>query len=134
MPVIYLYTGVLGTLSLLSSFFDTDGRVQQWFARTWSRLILKTVSIRVQIEGMEHVSAGKPAIYAANHLSAVDVPVLYAGLRTISHHGQARALPVPVSGMAFEALRTNSGGVWRPARFAALALIAPVTLCAAACL
>ena len=79
-PVVYLYTFVLGTLSLLSSLFDHGGRVQQWFARTWARLILKTVGIKVHVEGLEHLHASQAAIYAANHLSAVDIPVLYACL------------------------------------------------------
>ncbi|MGH9580223.1 MAG: hypothetical protein ACRD2R_04450, partial [Terriglobales bacterium] len=37
--LIYLYTVVLGTLSILSSVFDSSGRTQHWFARTWSWLI-----------------------------------------------------------------------------------------------
>ncbi len=79
-PVVYLYTFVLGTLSLLSSLFDREGRVQQWFARSWARLILKTVGIRVHVDGLEHIHPSQAAIYAANHLSAVDIPVLYASL------------------------------------------------------
>ena len=47
-PLIYLYTFVLGTLSLLSSFFDRDGSIQHGFARLWSILILKTSFVRVQ--------------------------------------------------------------------------------------
>ena len=34
----------MGSLSLLSSFFDRGGRMQHWFARTWARMILKTDS------------------------------------------------------------------------------------------
>ena len=79
-PVVYLYTGVMGTLSLISSLFDRSGAVQHWFARTWSRLILKTVGIHVHVEGLEHLRPSEAAIYAANHLSAVDIPVLYAAL------------------------------------------------------
>lgn len=79
-PVIYFYTFVMGSLSLLSSLFDHDGRVQHWFARTWSRMILRTASIKVQMEGLEHIDASRPAVYAVNHLSAVDIPVLYAEL------------------------------------------------------
>ena len=79
-PVVYLYTFVMGTLSLLSSLFDRSGRVQHWFARSWSRMILKTLRIHVQTEGFENIDASKPAIYAANHLSALDIPVLYATL------------------------------------------------------
>lgn len=80
LPVVYLYTGIMGTLALLSSLFDGSGRVQHWFARNWAKLILKTVGIHVCVEGGEHLHSLQPAIYAANHLSAVDIPVLYASL------------------------------------------------------
>lgn len=79
-PVIYFYTFVMGTLSLLSSLFDRSGRLQHWFARTWSSMILKTLHISVQVEGLENVDFSKPAVYAANHLSAADIPVLYTSL------------------------------------------------------
>jgi 1-acyl-sn-glycerol-3-phosphate acyltransferase len=70
----------MGTLSLLSSLFDHSGRVQHWFARTWSRMILATLRIHVQKERFEHIDTSLPAVYAANHLSALDIPVLYAAL------------------------------------------------------
>jgi 1-acyl-sn-glycerol-3-phosphate acyltransferase len=79
-PLVYLYTGVMGTLSLLSSFVDSDGRIQHWFARTWSKMILMTLGIHVRLEGLEKVAFSKPAVYASNHLSAADIPVLYATL------------------------------------------------------
>jgi 1-acyl-sn-glycerol-3-phosphate acyltransferase len=79
-PVVYLYTFVLGTLSLLSSLFDREGRVQHGFARAWSHIILKTTGINVHVDGLEHIRPAQAAIYAANHLSAVDIPVLYAYL------------------------------------------------------
>lgn len=79
-PLVYLYTAVMGTLSLLSSLFDRDGRVQHWFARTWSQMILKTLGVRVEMKGLEHIDFGKTAVYASNHLSALDIPLLYARL------------------------------------------------------
>src|SRR5271157_195981 len=79
-PLIYLYTAIMGSLSLLSSFFDRDGRIQHWFARTWSRMILKTAFVRVKIEGLQHIDPAQAAVYAANHLSALDIPVLYASI------------------------------------------------------
>jgi 1-acyl-sn-glycerol-3-phosphate acyltransferase len=82
LPLIYLYTGVMGTLSLLSSFFDRDGSIQHWFAHTWARMILKTAGIQLHAEGLEHIDPAQPAVYAANHLSALDIPVLYASLPT----------------------------------------------------
>jgi 1-acyl-sn-glycerol-3-phosphate acyltransferase len=79
-PVAYLCTGVMGSLSLLSSLFDRDGRVQHWFAHTWAKLMLKIVGVRVKLRGLENVDCSQPAVYAANHLSALDIPVLYASL------------------------------------------------------
>jgi 1-acyl-sn-glycerol-3-phosphate acyltransferase len=80
-PLIYLYTVVMGTLSLLSSFFDHDGDIQHWFARRWSWLILKTIFSPVTVVGRENLPAG-PAVIAANHQSAMDIPVLYVNLPT----------------------------------------------------
>lgn len=69
----------MGTFSLLSSFVDRDGSVQHWFARSWSWLILKTVFSPVTVVGMENIPVG-PAVYAANHQSAMDIPLLYVHL------------------------------------------------------
>jgi 1-acyl-sn-glycerol-3-phosphate acyltransferase len=81
-PLIYLYTANMGSLSLLSSFFDRDGRMQHWFAVHWARMILATSGVRVHVEGVEHIDPAQPAVYAANHLSALDIPVLYSCLPT----------------------------------------------------
>ena len=78
-PLIYLYTGILGTLSLLSSIFDRSGRVQHGFARLWSWLILKTAMCPLSVEGLENIP-DRAAIYASNHQSALDIPSLYVGL------------------------------------------------------
>jgi 1-acyl-sn-glycerol-3-phosphate acyltransferase len=79
-PLIYLYTLVLGTLSLLSSFFDSSGRFQHNLARLWSWLILRTASSPLTVEGLDRIDLAHPAIYAANHCSALDIPVLYVSL------------------------------------------------------
>jgi len=79
-PLIYLYTAIMGSLSLLSSFIDHGGRMQHWFAVHWARMILATAFVRVQVEGAEHIDPTQPAVYAANHLSALDIAVLYSCL------------------------------------------------------
>jgi 1-acyl-sn-glycerol-3-phosphate acyltransferase len=79
-PLIYIYTVILGTLSLLSSFFDRPGRIQHKLARLWSWLILRTGSTPLTVEGLDRLDLTQPAIYAANHSSALDIPVLYVGL------------------------------------------------------
>jgi 1-acyl-sn-glycerol-3-phosphate acyltransferase len=78
--LIYFYTAVCGTVSLLGSVFDAHGRWQHACARTWSWLILKTSGIRVRVEGLEHIHPGEPAIYCVNHQSAMDIPILFVHL------------------------------------------------------
>ncbi len=78
--LIYFYTAVCGTASLLGSLVDAEGRWQHACARAWSWLILKTSGIRVRVEGSEHINAHATAIYCVNHQSAMDIPILFASL------------------------------------------------------
>ncbi len=78
--LIYFYTAVCGTVSLLASLFDSQGRWQHACAKAWSWLILKTSGIRVRVEGLEHLHPGEATIYCVNHQSAMDIPVLFVNL------------------------------------------------------
>jgi 1-acyl-sn-glycerol-3-phosphate acyltransferase len=77
-PLIFAYTGVFGAGSLLTSFFDKDGNKQHAFARAWSDMILKTAMSPVEVIGRENLVS--PAVVAPNHISAMDIPVLYTQL------------------------------------------------------
>jgi 1-acyl-sn-glycerol-3-phosphate acyltransferase len=79
-PLVWLYTLVLGCISLVVSLFDRTGERQQNVARLWSRMILWTVGAKVQVEGLEKIDISKPQVYVVNHLSAFDIPVLYTHL------------------------------------------------------
>jgi len=81
-PLIWAYTIVLGTISLICSFFDRDGRIQHKFARFWSWLIMKTSLSPVKVTGgnLETLDASKPRVYAVTHGSALDIPILYVNL------------------------------------------------------
>ena len=79
-PLVWIYTGVLGSLSLLSSFFDRNGRIQHGFARLWSQTILATIGAQVHVEGLQKIDTSRPHVYVVNHLSALDIPVIYKGL------------------------------------------------------
>jgi 1-acyl-sn-glycerol-3-phosphate acyltransferase len=76
-PLIFAYTGILGTLSLIASLVDSSGRLQHWYAHLWSWLILKTTLAPVTVEGLEGIDTTKPHLYAANHISAMDIPLVY---------------------------------------------------------
>ena len=67
-------------MALLASLFDGSGRVQHWFARTWSQLILKTIGIRVRVEGLEHIHRFAGCGVCRQSSVGADIPVLYAQL------------------------------------------------------
>ncbi len=79
-PLIFFYTFVLGSASLAASFIDPTGARQHAIARTWARWILGTAMCPVRVTGLDRIDTSKPAIYAANHISALDIPLLYANL------------------------------------------------------
>jgi 1-acyl-sn-glycerol-3-phosphate acyltransferase len=76
-PAIGVYTIGLGTLSLASSLFDGRGVFAHRCARAWSYLILKTTGVSVDVEGLERVSRTGSYLFAANHQSIYDIPVLF---------------------------------------------------------
>ena len=65
--LIWLYTVVFGLLSIPVSLFGDRERILHAFARAWSWTIMKTIFSR-------------PLVYAVNHASALDIPVLYVHL------------------------------------------------------
>jgi 1-acyl-sn-glycerol-3-phosphate acyltransferase len=80
-PLIYLYTMVMATISLTVSFWDEDGSKQHWCASTWCKLIANTVGARVRLHGAENLpAAGTPVVYMANHQSYMDIPALFGYL------------------------------------------------------
>jgi 1-acyl-sn-glycerol-3-phosphate acyltransferase len=79
-PLIWFYTLVFGIASIPAGFFDRDGSVLHGFARAWSKLILKTILSPVTVVGLENIDTSRPMVYAANHASAIDIPLLYSYL------------------------------------------------------
>jgi len=79
-PLIWLYTVVLGVISIPVSLFGDKGRILHGFAREWSRLIMKTIGSPVHVSGLENIDASKTYVYAVNHASAMDIPILYVYL------------------------------------------------------
>jgi len=78
--LIWLYTLILGLIALPGGLFDRDGKRLHWFSRTWSWLIMKTIFSPVKVTGMDKIDTTKPHVYAVNHASALDIPVLYVNL------------------------------------------------------
>lgn len=79
-PAISLYTIVLGTISVLSTVVDRRGDFGHRCARAWSWLILGTTGVRVRVEGLERLDPSRSYVFAANHQSIYDIPIVFASL------------------------------------------------------
>ncbi len=79
-PLVWMYTLILGLVALPGGVFDRSGRRLHWFSRAWSWLIMKTILSPVKVAGLDKIDTSKPHVYAANHASALDIPVLYVNL------------------------------------------------------
>lgn len=72
-------TLILGLCGLLGGLLDRSGRIPHRILRTWGRLLLWVCGVRVTVSGLENVPNG-PAVFAANHASALDIPILFGYL------------------------------------------------------
>jgi 1-acyl-sn-glycerol-3-phosphate acyltransferase len=78
-PMVLLATMSFGTISLVCGLWDKNGRQQHAVARLWARVLLRMSLAPTTVEHPERFVAG-PAVYASNHLSYFDTPVVFAKL------------------------------------------------------
>src|SRR6185312_497198 len=79
-PLYGLATVGYGLVSMGCSRFDPSGRRQHRVAQAWARMLLRVAGTRVVVIGEENLLAGRPSVMVCNHLSYMDVPVLFARL------------------------------------------------------
>lgn len=88
-PLFFLATAAFGSLSLLCSLWDRSGRVQHRIAQRWGRAVTWISGAKVTVLNGEYLD-GRVAVYAANHLSYSDTPVLFGVLpfqfRIVARH------------------------------------------------
>jgi 1-acyl-sn-glycerol-3-phosphate acyltransferase len=75
-PLIYLYTLVMGSISLTLSLYDPAGLRQHWCAQVWCRLIARTVGARVRVHGLENLRPGTSYVFLSSHQSYMDIPAM----------------------------------------------------------
>ena len=79
-PVFALWTAACGMTALAVSLVDKKGRVQHGIARRWARGAVRISLSRLTVEGKENLSKHRVAVYAPNHTSYMDIPVVFAAL------------------------------------------------------
>jgi 1-acyl-sn-glycerol-3-phosphate acyltransferase len=87
LPLLALATAFFGSISLIAGVWDSSGRQQHAIARAWARVLLRLTLAPVTVEGLEKLQplrrqgSHRPlAVYASNHLSYYDTPMLFAKL------------------------------------------------------
>jgi len=79
-PLMTLATAVCGSLSLLLSFVDKHGRAQYRIAHVWARLLVFLSGCSLTVRGAENLRKYPVGVYASNHTSYMDTPVVFAAL------------------------------------------------------
>lgn len=87
LPLISLATAFFGSISLVAGLWDRSGRQQHSIARAWAGVLLRLTFSPVTVVGLEKLQplrnqkSHRPlAVYASNHLSYFDTPMLFAKL------------------------------------------------------
>ena len=80
LPLLSLVTVLCGSTSLLVSFADKSGRLQHRIARFWARAVVRSTGCRVTVHGIENLLSHPVAVYASNHTSYMDTPVIFGSL------------------------------------------------------
>jgi 1-acyl-sn-glycerol-3-phosphate acyltransferase len=78
-PLALLLTAGYASAACAAALADRSGRATREIGGAWSRLLLRLLGVEVRVSGLEHVPPG-PAVYAANHASALDILVVFGHL------------------------------------------------------
>ncbi|HET7104968.1 MAG TPA: lysophospholipid acyltransferase family protein [Terracidiphilus sp.] len=79
-PFFFAATALYGSCALLVSLVEKSGRVQHRIAQAWARTCVRLSGSRLIVRGAGNLGGHPVAVYAANHTSYMDTPVVFASL------------------------------------------------------
>lgn len=89
-PIFFSATAFFGSLSLAASLFENDGKMQHRIAQAWARTSVAVSGCPITIIGKENLGKRPVAVYACNHLSYMDTPVIFGSMpfqfRIVARH------------------------------------------------
>jgi 1-acyl-sn-glycerol-3-phosphate acyltransferase len=80
LPILTVITVICGSISLLVSLADKNGRIQHRIARFWAQAVVWGTGCSITVRGMENLRSQRVAVYASNHTSYMDTPVIFGTL------------------------------------------------------
>jgi 1-acyl-sn-glycerol-3-phosphate acyltransferase len=96
LPVAALASLGLGLACLIAGLAERSGARAHRVIRLWARCMLGIAGLRVTVRGLEALPDG-PAVYAANHASVLDIPLVFGHLPVdfrIVHKRSLRLIPL----------------------------------------
>jgi 1-acyl-sn-glycerol-3-phosphate acyltransferase len=65
---------------LTASLINASGNWIHRLGRLWTRIIIRTSGVKIEVQGHGHIPVGKPVVFACNHASQFDILVLLKAL------------------------------------------------------
>ncbi len=75
-PIMTVATVACASFSLLVSLVDKQGRAQHRIARFWARTLVTFAGSSLIVRGADNLHRQPVAVYASNHTSYMDTPVV----------------------------------------------------------
>jgi len=75
-----IVTFLIAIVAFVTLPFNRNEKLYHGIGRFWSRTLLRICGVRVVVHGAEHIDRTRSHIYASNHASMFDIPVVIAGL------------------------------------------------------
>ncbi|NLD99960.1 MAG: 1-acyl-sn-glycerol-3-phosphate acyltransferase [Fibrobacter sp.] len=98
-----LYGLLVLTFGLLSRKFA------RFVARLWNQHLLWVGGVKISVDGLNKLGQNKRYVFIANHQSALDIPVLYAGLnQQVSFIAKKELFMIPIFGWGLRVI----GHIW----------------------
>lgn len=80
--ILFLATALLSTAAICTALVTRSANGAHLIGRLWSRVMLFTSGVKVQVEGLENINPEEAYVFAANHQSQFDIFTILAYLPT----------------------------------------------------
>ena len=77
---VILWTFLLGTLAIVLGFIDKKGKLISFGTRCWSKILIFFSGVKIKIIGLENLKKNKNYIFASNHESNFDIPLIFSSI------------------------------------------------------
>ena len=102
----FFWTVFLGTVVIISGLADFRGHFTGWITRVYCKILLASSGVKYKVVGLDRLDRNSHYIFASNHESAFDIPLIFGGLPFhIVSIAKRELIKIPIFGWAMVAAR-----------------------------